>query len=81
MIEYLEIKIERVIWAEGIHELRTTISVNGQKYSCSQMLRDTELKSYFEQIWEYAGQEVLAQIKKDIPPVEYVVPKTTNGNA
>ena len=63
MIEYLEIKIERVVFAQDVQALRTTIVVDGQKHTRVQMIRIEEFTSFFEQIWEFGGREVLAQLK------------------
>jgi hypothetical protein len=63
MIEHLAITIEPVTYTDGVKELRIHTFMDGQEYHTRQILRNDELQSFFEQIWERAGREVLARLR------------------
>jgi hypothetical protein len=65
MIDYLEVKIERWVFAEPnrAHEMRVKCLFNGHQYHVIKIFQPAEIESYFSQIWKHMGQEIQANIQ------------------
>jgi len=78
MIEYLKIEITPTHFAETeMKELRIQIKSYGKDlFEKRQLCEPDELVSFFDQIWECAGREILKVLKesKESHPVPIGVP-------
>lgn len=67
MIEYLKIEIRPTHFSEtDLKELVISVNISGKPpFGRIQIIEQDELVSFFEQIWDCAGKELLKAIKVD----------------
>jgi hypothetical protein len=64
MINYLNVNIVKSSWSDGTVTLRTITEIDGIERCVQAEIPLDDLKSRFDQIWEYAKKETLKLIEE-----------------